>query len=293
MEKLRALKPDLIHSHEFRFHTSYIASKLRKNEGIPFVLTQHGYHVPLTWYYRPPFYVWMRIFGKSVFKNINRYIALAEAQKLYLIKWGVSPEIIDIIPSGVDVELFKPGENRIFGERVVLTAGAFSDLKLGLLLPAVRELCKEGTEWKFVFVGKGELEKEINKLAKDWPKNVVNHGFVPREEVAKVLNAGDIYVQASRWEVFGLAALEAQASGLPVIATKEGGLQSIIKHEKTGLIVEKSPQAVKEGLKRLMKDEELRRKMGRRAREIAVERYSWDIVAKKTEEVYNRVLTLG
>ena len=288
--KLRTLKPEILHSHEFMFHSTYITSKIAADESLPFVLTQHVYYAPLTWYYRIPFHIWMWASGKSVFKNINRYIALAEAQKRYLMEWGVLSDKIDIVPSGVDIELFKPGENRIFGEKVVLSIGHYSDRKIGLYLPVVKELCEEGTEWKFIFVGGGELEEQINYLVKKWPDNIVNHGLVSREKVTEIMRAGDIYVQASKWEIFGLSALEAQASGLPTVVTKEGGLQSIVEHEKTGLLAEKNPQAVKDGLKRLMSDESFRKEMGRTARKRAVERYSWRKVAKRTEEVYERVL---
>jgi N-acetyl-alpha-D-glucosaminyl L-malate synthase BshA len=116
--------------------------------------------------------------------------------------------------------------------------------------------------------------------------------FVGKQpKIVDYLSAGDVLLLPSEQESFGLAALEAMACEVPVIASRVGGVPEVVTDGETGFLsavgdVEKmAADAAK-----LLADSTLRREMGKRARESAVSRYSTDIVIPKYIEFYNRVL---
>jgi glycosyltransferase involved in cell wall biosynthesis len=97
----------------------------------------------------------------------------------------------------------------------------------------------------------------------------------------------DLFVNPSRAESFGVAALEAAASGLPVVASRVGGLPEIVAEGETGLLVPpEDPAALAEALSGLIRSPERRRELGQAARARAVERYDWQRCARAMERLY-------
>ncbi len=286
LEMVLELAPDILHTHEFRYHASKLAVQAGKRLDVPVVLTQHVYHVPVTWYYRVPFRAWMATAGYDVLPSCSRFVALGPAQKAYLLEWGVSPELVSIIPSGVDSSLFKPGSSSK-REKVLLYVGSYQDRKLGLFLPVLEKFLKERVDWKVVFVGKGELEEKVDTYARRNPDQVTNVGVLAREEVPELMARSMLFVQPSREEIFGLSALEAQACGLPVVATREGGLRTIVEEGVTGLLVEKAPMAVLAGLLKATKDPKVISSMSKSAVTRVKKHFLWSDISAHTLEVFN------
>ena len=110
-------------------------------------------------------------------------------------------------------------------------------------------------------------------------------------EVGRYYAAGDVYLLPSLYEPFGLSILEAMASGLPVLVSRDSGAAELISDGVDGLLIQE-PRDVTElsaKLGALLKDAHLRTRLGRQARRTALQ-YPWDRVARETEEVYERVL---
>ena len=116
--------------------------------------------------------------------------------------------------------------------------------------------------------------------------------FVGKQpNIVDYLSAADVLLLPSEQESFGLAALEAMACEVPVIASRVGGVPEVVTDGETGFLSEVGDlDKMAEDAGRLLADGELRRKMGRRARESAVERYRTDIVIPQYIEFYERVL---
>ena len=110
-------------------------------------------------------------------------------------------------------------------------------------------------------------------------------GFVPDEDLPALYNGANVFVLASRRydllvEGFGIAVVEASASGLPVIGSRSGGIPEAVREGVTGLVIEpEDPAAVAAAAIRLLGDESLRRQMGRAGRAAVEEYYNWDRVA--------------
>jgi glycosyltransferase involved in cell wall biosynthesis len=102
----------------------------------------------------------------------------------------------------------------------------------------------------------------------------------------------EIAVVPSLYEGFGFPAAEAMACGLPTIATTAGALPEIIgENGRTGLLIPpRDPYAIANAIKRLLADPDLRKRMGRAARERIINHFTWDEAAKKLEAVYQKVI---
>lgn len=116
-------------------------------------------------------------------------------------------------------------------------------------------------------------------------------GVLPQVELPRYYGAADVFVLPSRYELFGIVMLEAMACGVPVVATRFGGLAEVIAHGETGFLVDPTDTTeLAEAIEALVCNGELRGEMGRRARRAVEERYSWDASARLHEELYRRLL---
>ena len=87
-----------------------------------------------------------------------------------------------------------------------------------------------------------------------------------------------------------MATLEASASGLPLLVTKVNGTEELVKDGYNGYLILQNPSNISEKIRLLIENKSLRKKLGRNARKTA-EKYSWDIIAERTMEVYEEVLS--
>jgi starch synthase len=116
-------------------------------------------------------------------------------------------------------------------------------------------------------------------------------GVVPHERMPAFMWGLDVFVNPSRAESFGVAALEAAASGVPVVASHVGGLPEVVADGETGLLVPpEDPAALAAALAGLIRDPSRRRALGRSARERAVALYDWQACARRMEQLYEETL---
>lgn len=120
-------------------------------------------------------------------------------------------------------------------------------------------------------------------------KSVAFLGF--RRDVPAVLRSGDGYVLASRAEGLGTAILEALAAGLPVVATRVGGIPDSVRHENTGLLAEpEDPESLARSMRRIMDEDDLRRRLAESARRMIREEFAEERLVAQTLEFYERML---
>jgi len=188
-----------------------------------------------------------------------------------------------VVPNVVDDRLFQPGARGSGGERRLLTAGllgANGAKGVDYLLDAVALLARERNGFRLDVVGDGELRGEYEAQARRLGIDglVAFHGLRPKPELAEEMRRADLFVLASRFENNPCVVLEAMATGLPVVATRVGGLPELVD-EQSGLLAEPRDPAniaarIGEALDRL--DAFDRNGIARRARE----RYGREAVGK-------------
>jgi len=240
---------------------------------------------------------------RELLTSANRIVAFSPHERDAMVRlYGADARDIELAPCGVDLSLFRPLDQRMArerlglnGEKVVLYVGRVEPLKgLELLLhtAAQMETCED---IKVLIVGGGvDGYNEIGRLqdiARDLEVDQIFEfvGRVDQEELPFYYNAADVCVMPSYYESFGLAALESMACGTPVVATRVGGLPTVIQHGHTGYLKSwRCPEAFANSLEMIISSEDLQDSMGKAARRRA-EAMSWESVAAGIADVYRSV----
>jgi len=212
-------------------------------------------------------------------------------------------EDIEILPDGVDTETFNPNVNgneikRKYG-RFIFSSGRMVERKgFVYLVRAMPYILEKFPKIKLIIGGDGpereKLENKVNKLKIE--NNVIFPGFISDEDFPKYMKACDVFVLPSivdrrgDTEGLGLVLAEAMACGVPVIGTKVGGIPYIIKNSGGGFLVEqKNPKELAEKIIMLLKDEKLRKEMGKIGRKYAKEKFGWGEIAERYYDIFEKV----
>ncbi len=169
-------------------------------------------------------------------------------------------------------------------------------------LRAVAELQARGVAARYRIAGEGDDRPRLEALAQALgvAERVEFLGRVPDEGLMAAYDSADIFLLCSREELttrglgfegFGIALVEAGARGRPVVAGRSGGIVDAVVDGETGLLVDpQSPAAVADALARLLREPELRRRLGAQARARVQSEYRWDITAARVRALHQELL---
>jgi glycosyltransferase involved in cell wall biosynthesis len=188
-----------------------------------------------------------------------------------------------VIPLGLDLERFdvgrRPHDDRVIGN--VARLAAQKDQRL--LVEAAPAILERFPDTRFVVVGEGPLLAELERLAARLPFEFTGE----RDDVPDLLSGFDVFAFPSRFEGLCLAVIEAQAAGLPVVATPVGGIRETVVDGETGLLVPVGDAgALADAVCRLLEDPELGRKLAVAARARVHERFSLAALIQRTLTFY-------
>ena len=147
---------------------------------------------------------------------------------------------------------------------------------------------------KLLVVGDGYLRSDLENLVRrsDLGDRVKFVGFVDNKELPALLGQADIFIRPSLSEGLGISFLEAMAAGLPVIATRVGGIPDFLQDRVTGLFCEiNNPESIAQKVVELIDRPELREKIVKNARELVRSKFAWQSIASKMSEVFNGQIT--
>jgi len=231
----------------------------------------------------------------------NIVLANADSIREVLIREdGFAAEKIRVIGNGVETEQFRtaPREReRLFpgvgdSKLIVLVGNMHSDVKgHPWLIDAAQVVVQEFPATRFVLVGDGEQRKKLeNRIANlGLQKSFLFLGR--RKDIPEILACCDLAVLPSRAEGLPNAVLEYLAAGLPIVATKIGGISEIIHDGDTGLLVPpENSQALGAAVVRLLRNPELSRKLGRAGQEYVQRNFSFDRLIREVDGLYTELL---
>lgn len=216
---------------------------------------------------------------------------------------GADPARVSVIPCGVDLALFRPRDRAaararlaLDAERILLFVGRLTPIKgLDTLLRALAALKADGlaaTRLRLLVVGgtKGDAgdSARLRRAAQDLGVDawVDLRGPQPQDVLPDYYAAADLCVMPSRHESFGMVALEAMACGVPVIASRVGGLAFTVQDRATGVLVpEGDASALAGAVRDLLRDEPRRRVLGAQAVDWA-RRFAWPVIARSVGDLY-------
>ena len=239
---------------------------------------------------------------RRLIKHADRIIAATTEERAQIIRYcGATSGQVQVIPCGVDLQLFTPRDRKKAREQlgwkqdspVLLFAGRLDPFKGPDLLLRTAAMMQEKAQ--IVIVGGKQKDddemQQLRQLATDLHigKRVHFLSARPQQELPVLYSAADVTVIPSYHESFGLAAVESLACGTPVVATRAGGLTTIIRNGETGYLVPRSPGFFAERLDALLRQPELLEKMRQSARSSTLQ-YSWKRVAELVRETYESVI---
>ncbi len=240
----------------------------------------------------------------AVLAGADRVICATELERDSLRQlYGAPDDKVAVIPLGVDLDRFRPGGKQdarsalgLKDERIILFVGRIEPLKGIDILINAASLLESDVECTVLVVGGDDASQaevtELRDLARDRgiEHRVAFVGAVDHETLPLYYNAADVCVVPSHYESFGLVAIEAMASGVPVVASRVGGLTGTVKDGETGYLVPwLCPEPFAERIELLLENEPLRNNLGEAGRE-AMSRYRWENVATAVLDLYRDLL---
>lgn len=294
---------DLIHSHYWL--SGWVGQTLKAAWQVPHVIMFHTLGEVKNRHHLDEREPESRTDGERLIAHgVDRVICASQGEKEMLCAlYGVPPAKVSIVPCGVDVDTFKPASRAAARSQlglpavgpVILFVGRIEPLKgIDVLLRAVSHL--DGDFRALVIGGDGKdlaRKRELAALSTQLGREekVAFLDAVPHDQLPLYYNAADVCVVPSYYESFGLVAVEAMACGIPVIASRVGGLKETVQDGQTGYLVPwLCPEPFAERLELLLNNDALRRSLGREAR-TAAERYRWSEVAARVEDVYHGLVS--
>jgi L-malate glycosyltransferase len=286
---LSEFHPDIVHAH-YASSCGLVAALTGFH---PFVLSVWGDDI-LEFPRKSPIH---KLVIKSVLKRADYITATSNMLAEKTRELAEPYKEIKVIPFGVDLNKFKPERKSTSGKIVIGTARAFTP-KYGLeyLIKAFAQLRQKYSNIKLTLIGDGPLRQQLASLADSLgvTADITFTGAIPNDEVAVKLRGFDIFVMPSVGEgdIFGVAAVEAMASRLPVVATKVGGLPEVVDDGRTGRIVEPANvDSLAKGLESYILSEELRLSHGMQGRAKVENQYDWSQNANSMAELYRTILS--
>ena len=238
---------------------------------------------------------------ERVAAGADHFIAITEDARTHLRLAGVDDERITVQPMGIDVDRFTPrARNDGKGPLRVLSVARLTWEKgVEDLVIAMRLLVGAGVDAELTLVGRGRLERRLERLAGQLGigDRVRLLGGVPYEQMPELYRESDVFVLASTplptWrEQFGFAVVEGMASGLPVLAGDSGSLPEVVG-EPDSLVRPHDPKSLARRLRELAEDPDRRRDLGARNRARAEERFDRRAIGPRILEIYERVAAAG
>lgn len=273
--------------------------------GLPVVATVHH---PITrdrvldlaaakWWRKPLVHRWYGFaqMQKKVARSIPDLLTVSSSSATDIADdFGVSPEQLRVVPLGVDTELFKPAEGPRVPGRIIAISSADRPLKgIGHLLQAVAKLRAEH-EIELQLVAKLEPNGPTEKLIAELGISDIVHtsSGLSDAEIAALFASAEIACIPSLYEGFSLPAVEAMASGTPIVASRAGALPEVLgpDGECADLVAPGDVGELTRALDRLLASPDRRHWLGTAGRRRALDVFSWESVAAQTVRVYEQAI---
>lgn len=183
-------------------------------------------------------------------KHVKAVTVNSNYLKHVVIKLGVNPNLISVIPIGINAKLFNASKKKLQKKRKLklITVGRLIQLKgHKYAIQAIKKLKELDYNVEYIIIGDGENLHNIKELIKEYrlEQVIILKGKLPQNMIIKSLKSSDIFIMPStfddiskRREAFGLVSLEAQAMGLPIIGFYSGGFPETLINGKTGFLVD-------------------------------------------------------
>jgi L-malate glycosyltransferase len=287
---IKKLRPDVVHAHDP--HGVAMA-------GLALSMSTQLAKPPLIASRRVDFHLRSGAMSRWKYRQVDCFICASEAIRQMLVGDGVPEARTITVHEGIDLErvdaappaklheeLFLPHQAPIVGNVAALVPHKGQRH----LIEAASLVVRQVPDARFVIAGEGELRQALERQIREHhlEKHVLLAGFRP--DVLSLHKAFDIFVMSSITEGLGTSLLDAMAAGRPIVATATGGIPEVVVDGVTGTLVQpREHAAMAAAIVTLLKDRELRQRMGQAGLQRVREKFSADRMVKNTLRVYQRV----
>ncbi len=289
-------KLDLLHVHYAIPHApaAFLAKQIAQDCRIKVITTLHGTDVTLVGSERSFFEI-----TKFSVNESDGVTAVSEAIKKETISvFGLDKEI-EVIYNFVNTEVFKPETSRCQrscfaqdDQKIIMHLSNFRPVKRIADVVKVFQLIHAQIKSKLVLIGDGPDLALAEHLAREYRIDADILFLGSQDSVESILPTADLFLLPSQTESFGLAALEAMSCGVPVIASRTGGLPEVVSHGQDGYLYDIGDTAsMGKAAVELLQDDDKLRQMKAAARATAVNRFASDILVTQYEDYYISVIT--
>ena len=283
----RDFHADLVHAHTAHAHGLGLAVVGRAESPPLLVVSRRvDFAVGRSWLSR-----------RKYLSPLCRYIAISNGVRDVLVAGGVRPENVCVVHSGVDPARFQYGRDGAAfraemgcapGDALVGNVGALTDHKGHCyLIEAAGRVLEKAPHARFCIVGKGELRPDLERRIRERGLGERFRLAGYRDDVEACFAAFDLFALSSHLEGLCTSVIDAMLLGVPVVATRTGGVPDLVRNEETGVLVEpRNPEALANGIIRLLGDEALRARLSACARDFARNHFTADAMVAGVEQSY-------
>lgn len=307
---------DFSYSSVYFRHLIFEIQKLHKQNPINIFHIHNVYETPIAKLFKDIYKVKTvcsvhNILKSSLLMNYcDKILANSNYMKNFLVNNShIKEKKITVLPIGVNINLFKPFLNAkshigLKNRNIILFIGRKVPYKgPQVLIDALPRICREYPNALAILIGpdyffgskSSSFSATLCHRAKELKvdKNVVMLGYVSESVLRMYLNAADVFVCPSLWqEPFGKVVIEANATEKPVVATNVGGLPEIVRDGENGLIIPPdNSNALSDAICYLLNNKKIARIMGKKGRAIVESNFSFEVISKKCQRVYNELFT--
>lgn len=272
-------KPDAIHTHRYVLPYVFLATM---GMNVKIIHTVHNIA-------EKEVSSWQQVIQNYLFR-LKRIIPVAISpivKESILKRYKINENMIPMIYNGIDSDLYSPKkEYSLHDGGVILHIGRFNEQKNHrMLILAFEKVVQIFSSCRLILIGFGELYEEINELVHSLhlERNVVFLGL--RNDISLQMNDADLFVLPSNYEGMPITLIEAMSIGLPIVATRVGGVPDIIS-DKNGVLIENGIENLALEILRLLSDKQLRVSLGTQAKKDAL-RFSAKRMALDYIRLYN------
>jgi len=286
---------DLIHAH-VALPDGFAGALLAKEIQRPLIITIHGKDTANAQWstaHRNPrckAAILRALMASSNIVAVSNYVRRSTME----VYPGFDSRKIVVIHGGVDVTMSQLREKKRSDSMTILSVGPLIPLKGHKdTIDAMKEVVKAFPNCRLVIIGEGgEKDGLMRQVAENGLQRFVSIlDILPHEELLRLMSICDIFVLPSWAEGLGIVYLEAMTFGVPVIGCKGQGIEDIVSHGETGFLVEpKNPRQLTSLLLELLRDEEVRRKVGEAGQEVVLKNYQWANNAAKHIQLYESLI---
>lgn len=263
---------DIMHCQGFL--SSFLGYLLSLLTGVPFVATVQRLEEKKNY------------FKNFIYRRASACIGASMAIKTYFKEIGCKK--VEVVPNGIDLKRFEDLGRKPHEGFVVITVARLEAVKgIEYLIKAISNLKSQISNLQLFIAGDGSERKNLEKLTQDLDleEKVKFLGQIPPEGIPEYLSRADCFVLPSVKEGFGIAILESLAAGVPVVASRVGGILDIIEDGKTGLLVDpKNPEAISRAIYEIYS--------GRKFAKADLGKYNWQDIAGQVRKIYQQINSL-